>query len=60
MTLNFSMNLIYHETDKNADVGPFPRLKMVVSLLPKFSRDPAKLKLVTTHLQQSQILSKFG
>ena len=24
MTLNFSMNLIYHETDKNSDVGPFP------------------------------------
>jgi len=38
----------------------FPRLKMVVSLLPKFSHDPAKLKLVTTLLQQSHILSKFG
>ena len=24
MTLNFSINLNYHETDKNADVGPFP------------------------------------
>ena len=27
MTLNFSMNLIYHETAKNADVGPFPALQ---------------------------------